>query len=144
MATYLAYANQRIHLTNAEFFAGGAAAPPNHRWLTEHPEVGYSLYEYHPDRSGVMFSSHRRPVMNMKPAADTWGFTPDSNIVAFLHRQELPFDVVTDEQLHAGPDALDGYRVIVTGSHPEYWSTAMLDRLGRNVHAALPCLGQGR
>lgn len=68
--------------------------------------------------------------MNLKPAADTWGFTPDTNIPAFLHHQEIPFDVVTDEQLHAeGIDALDGYRVIVTGSHPEYWSTLMLDAL---------------
>lgn len=130
VATYLAYANQRIHLTNAEFFSGGAPPPPNHVWLTEHPEVGYSMYEYHPDRSGVMFSSHRRPVMNMKPAADTWGFTPDTNIPAFLHDSDVPFDIVTDEQLHAeGSSALDGYRVILTGSHPEYWSTTMLDGL---------------
>ncbi len=130
VATYLAYANQRIHITNAEFFAGGAAPPPNHQWLVENPEVGYSMYEYHPDGSGVMFSSWRRPVMNMKPAADTWGFTPDSNIVGWLHHTGVDFDVVTDEQVHAeGGDALAGYRVLVTGSHPEYWSTDMLDAL---------------
>lgn len=130
VATYLAYANQRIHLTNRDFVPGGGPPPPNHRWLREHPEVGFSLYEYHSDKSGVMFSSRRRPVMNLKPAADTWGFTPDTNITAFLHQQGVDFDVVTDEQLHAeGDAALDGYRVIVTGSHPEYWSTAMLDTL---------------
>ena len=130
VATYLAYANQRIHLTNAEFFAGGAPPPANHRWLADNPGVGYSTYEYHPDRSGVMFSSRRRPVMNLKPGADGWGFTPDTNITAFLHHLGEPFDVVTDEQLHeAGPAALEGYRVIVTGSHPEYWSTPMLDTL---------------
>ncbi len=129
VATYLAYANQRIQLTNAEFFSGGAPPPPAHLWLQDHPEVGFSLYEYHHDRSGVMFSSRRRPVMNMKPDADGWAFTPDTNIVAFLHHVGVPFDVVTDEQLHEDPSALDGYRVIVTGSHPEYWSTAMLDRL---------------
>jgi len=130
MATYLAYANQRIHLTNSEFVPGGKPAPPNHLWLSENPEVGYSLYEYHPDRSGVMFSSHRRPVMNLKPAADTWGFTPDTNIVGWLHHTGVDFDIVTDEHLHAeGGAALDGYRVLVTGSHPEYWSTQMLDAL---------------
>lgn len=129
VATYLAYANQRIQLTNPEFFAGGAPPPPAHLWLRDHPEVGFSLYEYHHDRSGVMFSSRRRPVINMKPEADGWAFTPDTNIVAFLHHVGLPFDIVTDEQLHEDPSALDGYRVVVTGSHPEYWSTAMLDRL---------------
>jgi N,N-dimethylformamidase len=130
VATYLAYANQRIHLTNSDFVPGGAPPPPNHRWLRDHPEVGYSLYEYHSDNSGVMFSSRRRPVMNLKPGADTWGFTPDTNITAFLHHEGIGFDVVTDEQLHElGPEALEGYRVIVTGSHPEYWSTPMLDTL---------------
>lgn len=130
VATYLAYANQRVHLSNPELAPGDGPTPANHEWLRDHPEVGYSLYEYHSDRSGVMFSSHRRPVMNMKPAADTWGFTPDTNLLAFLHHREVDFDVVTDEQLHAeGATALDGYRVVVTGSHPEYWSTAMLDAL---------------
>ncbi len=130
VATYLAYANQRIHLTNPVLTPGGGATPPNHRWLRDHPEVGLSMYEYHSDRSGVMFSSRRRPIMNMKPAADTWGFTPDTNILAFLHHEGIDFDVVTDEQLHAeGVAALAGYRVVVTGSHPEYWSTFMLDGL---------------
>jgi N,N-dimethylformamidase len=130
MATYLAYANQRIHLTNPVLTPGGGPTPPNHAWLRDHPEVGFSMYEYHSDRSGVMFSSWRRPVMNLKPAADTWGFTPDTNILAFLHHLDVAFDVVTDEQLHAeGGAALDGYRVVVTGSHPEYWSTVMLDGL---------------
>jgi N,N-dimethylformamidase len=130
VATYLAYANQRIQITNSEFFAPGAPTPPHHRYVETHSEVGYSMYEYHPDRSGVMFSSHRRPVLNMKPGADGWAFTPDSNIVAFLHHVGLPFDVVSDEHLHTrGSSALDGYDVIVTGSHPEYWSTPMLDTL---------------
>ena len=132
VATYLAYANQRIHLTNDDFVPGQQSTPPNHRWLRDHPEVGFSLYEYHSDKSGVMFSSRRRPVMNLKPDADTWGFTPDTNITGFLHHLDVDHDVVTDEQLHAeGDAALDGYRVIVTGSHPEYWSTAMLDTLER-------------
>jgi N,N-dimethylformamidase len=132
MATYLAYANQRIHLTNRDFVPGGGPPPANHRWLRDHPEVGYSHYEYHSDRSGVMFSSRRRPVMNLKPGADTWGFTPDTNIIAFLDHLGIPVDMVTDEQVHdEGDDALAGYRVVVTGSHPEYWSTAMLDTLER-------------
>ncbi|MGI9616964.1 MAG: N,N-dimethylformamidase beta subunit family domain-containing protein [Acidimicrobiales bacterium] len=129
VATYLAYANQRIQLSNPDFFSGGAPSPPAHLWLRDHPEVGFSLYEYHHDRTGVMFSSRRRPVINMKPGADGWAFTPDTNIVAFLHHAEVRFDVVTDEQLHEDPTALDGYRVVVTASHPEYWSTAMLDGL---------------
>jgi N,N-dimethylformamidase len=77
-----------------------------------------------------MFSSRLRPVLNLRPGADGWGFTPDTDIVAFLDHAGIPFDVVTDEQLDAeGAAALAPYRVVVTGSHPEYWSTRMLDGL---------------
>ena len=38
--------------------------------------------------------------------------------------------MVTDEDLHEeGLDALAAYRVIVTGTHPEYYSTAMRDAM---------------
>ena len=38
--------------------------------------------------------------------------------------------MITDEDLHVqGLDRLAGYRVVITGSHPEYWSAAMLDAL---------------
>src|SRR6202007_1978604 len=40
------------------------------------------------------------------------------------------FDVATDEDLHfEGTELLSQYRVIVTGSHPEYWSDAMYTAL---------------
>ena len=39
-------------------------------------------------------------------------------------------DVIADEDVHGeGLEALSAYRVVVTGTHPEYWSTAMLDAL---------------
>src|SRR5258705_230452 len=41
-----------------------------------------------------------------------------------------PHDVFTDHDLHAdGAALLDGYRVLITGTHPEYWTHAMLDAL---------------
>jgi N,N-dimethylformamidase beta subunit-like, C-terminal len=128
-ATYLAYANQRLG------FSGGLFPPrkpsnANDRYLCDHPEVGLSLYEYHRDGSGVHFSSRLRPVLNLKPKGTPWSFTADSNITAWLTHIAQPFDVVTDEDLHRdGLDALAPYRVVVTGTHPEYYSTAMLDAL---------------
>ena len=77
-----------------------------------------------------MFSSRRRPVLSLRPGADGWNFTPDTDINAFLAHLEVGHDFVTDEDLHVeGVDAIAPYRVLVTGSHPEYWSTAMLDAL---------------
>jgi N,N-dimethylformamidase len=128
-ATYLAYANQRLG------FAGGIMgnrkpSNPEDAYLLDHPEVGYSLYEYHADGSGVHYSSRLRPILNMKPRTITWSFNADTNVVNWLKATGEPFDVITDEDLHReGTSLLEDYRVVVTGTHPEYYSTAMLDGL---------------
>ena len=129
-ATYMAYANHRMLIEGADFVGARTNLRPEHQYLVDHNNLGLSHYEKHPDGSGVMFSSRRRPVMQVRPGADGWNFTPDTDINAFLVRAQVDHDIVTDEDLHIdGYDALAPYRVIVTGSHPEYWSTAMLDAL---------------
>ena len=121
-ATYLAYANEVM-----SGFSKGAREP-NAQYLRDHPEVGYSLYAYHADRSGVHFSSRLRPILNLKPKTLTWSFNADTNITAWLEHTGIPFDVISDEDLHVdGTDALAGYDVVITGAHPEYYSTDMLD-----------------
>lgn len=56
--------------------------------------------------------------------------TADTNVTAWLGQTKLPHDVITDDALHEQGEALlSRYRVIVTGTHPEYWTTAMLDAL---------------
>ncbi|MCW2976965.1 MAG: hypothetical protein JWM06_2246 [Actinomycetia bacterium] len=95
-----------------------------------------SLYDCHADGSGVAFSSERRPIANLRPDYTLAGYdcpdglAADLCIVHWLTDRGTPFDVLTDHVLHAeGADALDPYRVVVTGSHPEYWSQEMLDAL---------------
>ena len=128
--TYMAYANHRMLFEGAEFVAARDRLRPEHDYLRHHVEVGPSLYEKHSDGSGVMFSSRRRPVLQLRPGADGWNFTPDTNVNAFLEHLGAGHDVIADEDLHAdGRDALSPYRVIVTGTHPEYYSTAMLDAI---------------
>lgn len=129
-ATYLAYANHRMTIDGSDFFPARNRLRPEFQWIKDHDEVGLSMYEYHPDGSGVIYSSRRRPILNLKPGADGWAFTADTNIAAFLERSGLGYDCLTDEDLHwEGGEALEGYRVVVTGSHPEYTSTRMLDAL---------------
>lgn len=129
-ATYIAYANHRMLFEGADFIGTRTRLRDEHAYVRAHPELGRSMYEKHPDGSGVMFSSRRRPVLNLRPGADGWNFTPDTDINAFLHHTEIGHDVIADEDIHAdGFAALAPYRVIVTSSHPEYWSTTMLDAL---------------
>ncbi len=128
--TYMAYANHRMLFEGADFIATRSRLRPEHEYLRHHPEVGRSTYEKHTDGSGVMFSSRRRPVLQLRPGADGWNFTPDTDINAFLDHLQVGHDILADEDVHAeGIDALTPYRVIVTGTHPEYWSTRMLDAL---------------
>lgn len=129
-ATYIAYANHRMLFEGADFIGTRTRLRPEHDYIRSHPELGRSMYEEHPDGSGVMFSSRLRPVLNLRPGADGWNFTPDTDINAFLEQTEIGHDVIADEDVHAeGLAALAPYRVIVTCSHPEYWSTTMLDAL---------------
>lgn len=128
--TYMAYANHHMLFEGADFVGARTKLRPEHAYVRDHPELGRSHYEKHPDGSGVMFSSRNRPVLQLRPGADGWNFTPDTDINAFLEHLEVGHDVIADEDVHHdGVAALAPYRVIVTGSHPEYWSTEMLDAL---------------
>lgn len=127
-ATYLAYANQTLHLRAGSIMGDPPERPcDNDAFLLEHPEFGLSQYDYHGDGHGVVFSSAHRPILNLKGVGMPWGFGMDTMINAFLERNGYEFDVITDQDLHEqGRDLLGRYRVVMTGSHPEYWSTAML------------------
>ncbi len=128
-ATYLAYANQHLGFSNGVYVQREPRFA-NEAYLAAHPEVGRSLYDHHRDGSGVHFSSRLRPMLNLKPKGMPWSFDADTNLIAWLHRIGQPFDVITDEVLHRdGAAALEGYRAVITGTHPEYYSTAMLDGL---------------
>ncbi|MSO54509.1 MAG: N,N-dimethylformamidase [Rhodospirillales bacterium] len=126
-ATYLAYANIRLNLTRGAPFG---IRTNNEAMLAAHQEFGSSCYETHSDGSGVVFSTHRRPVLNLKAKACRWAFPADTDITAWMARHGHDFDIVTDDALHAeGLDLIRRYRVVVTGTHPEYVSTPMFDAL---------------
>lgn len=141
-ASYMAYGNNRLALdcSATEIGMGRLIELTDmHLFLQEHPEYGLSLYETHGDGSGVMYSSRLRPLVDFAPkvrnvlggtGSGLWQFNADTHILAWLEHVDEPFDVITDEDLHAeGLALIRDYGVIVTGTHPEYYSTAMLDAL---------------
>ena len=89
-----------------------------------------SLYSTHTDGSGVAYSSRLRPITNMRPKIDTrnpWQFMADTHLVDWLEVKGFTVDVVTDHDLHAeGAALLEPYNVVLTGTHPEYYSWEML------------------
>src|SRR5207244_2624348 len=54
----------------------------------------------------------------------------DLHLINWMEAKAFKYDVITDHDLDAeGMSVLAPYKVIVTGSHPEYWSGKMLDSM---------------
>jgi N,N-dimethylformamidase len=137
--TYMAYANERMywnegyHEKRARVTPLETEPPDLDRYMAEHRELGLSLYDVHSDGSGCSYSSRLRPILNMRPKYRAWRlhdsprhFAADLYAIAWLEASGIAYDVITDEDVHAeGADLLAGYRVVLTGSHPEYHTEAM-------------------
>ncbi|MDX8510026.1 N,N-dimethylformamidase beta subunit family domain-containing protein [Mesorhizobium captivum] len=137
--TYLAYANHPRGNFDEAYVKRRSAwhAYPNHP--AEYPGFGRSLYNFHPDGSGIMFSSMLRPLLNMRPGylayVDDRGsglrtFPADMHLIAWCAAKDIAVDVVTDHDLEAeGSEALDEYALVLTVTHPEYQSARTLDAI---------------
>jgi N,N-dimethylformamidase len=56
-------------------------------------------------------------------------FSADLLLLRWLQRRRIEYDVLTDHDLNEDPSLLDDYWVLLTGSHPEYATSAILDGL---------------
>ena len=140
--SYIAYANHAEHIT-----ARGVEVLMNRMvhfghsdlYMYEHPELGGSLYDTHADGSGVAYSSRLRPILNFTAQYHSWlgghgsavyQYNADTHFFDWLEHQGVEYDVITDEDLHReGYELIRDYQVVMTGTHPEYHSTAMWDAM---------------
>ena len=107
----------------------------------EHRDYGLSTYNYHTDQSGISIATWKRPMLNVRLGYLTYPyeeirasglrhFPADSHLNAWLETKGYDYDIITDWELHhEGVDLLKRYRVVLTGSHPEYHTGQMLDAL---------------
>lgn len=137
--TYLAYANERM-LDQGFATSGALGRPPETHpsddELRRHPEWGISFYDVHPGGVGCHLASWLRPMPNLRPDYRMWlqgaprGLGADLYLIDWLTVKGISHDVLTDEDLHEeGLPLLSRYNVVLTGSHPEYWTTRMLDAM---------------
>ncbi len=113
--TYLAYANFRTAIPSL-----------------------LSVYDHHSDDSGVCYASYLRPLLDLNPKYCSQ-FTTDGlpyprhlcadlYLIDWMEAKGYRYDVITDEDLHLeGSSILAPYKVVITGSHPEYYSYKMLN-----------------
>ncbi len=107
------------------------------------PQFGLSCYSRHSDGSGSSIVSMHRPMLDTRPrqislmdpcpeGSGTGRIAADSYIESWLLAETADHDVMTDHDLHdEGFDGLSGYRVLVTGEHPEYLSERMMEAIER-------------
>ncbi|MGE3831234.1 MAG: N,N-dimethylformamidase beta subunit family domain-containing protein, partial [Parvibaculaceae bacterium] len=131
-ATYLAYANSHDHYEDpvAERCHGLTVLGPADLFLMQRRDFGLSTYDHHRDGSGSCWSSRLRPILNIRPKRALWSLNADFHITDWLEAIGQDYDVIDDETLHhEGVSLLDRYACVVTGTHPEYCSAAMLKAL---------------
>lgn len=138
--SYLAYGNEHNSWANPIPATPGldeilASVGSRDRYAAEHQLK--SIYELHTDGSGVAYASRLRPIVNMRAdygmpllLGGPHQFPADMQLLQWLDHLDTGYDIITDEDLHhEGRALLRDYRVVLTGSHPEYWTEAMLDGL---------------
>ncbi|KAK7224815.1 hypothetical protein V2G26_012818 [Clonostachys chloroleuca] len=138
--TYLAYANEHMYdetkSTHISFPEGvQLVTSDNYHKMVRRHDLGLAIYDLHSDGSGVVYSTTKRPILNVRPDYIHWGFqrprefSADLLMVGFLEKHFGDgYDILTDHDLHLrGPAVLAQYDVVISGSHPEYPSFESLD-----------------
>jgi N,N-dimethylformamidase len=93
------------------------------------------IYDEHADGTPVNYATRRKPTRSGDPSQGIrpWGthnLPADLYLIDWLRHRGQDHDVLCDQDLHQhGADALRPYRCVMLGSHPEYWTSAMLSGL---------------
>ena len=99
---------------------------------------GFSTYNRHRDGSGIAFPpacgradlAARLPHLQRRAGSGLRHHPADSAPHRLARRMDVAFDVITDHDLDdKGVELLRPYKVVLTGSHPEYHTEGTLDAL---------------
>ncbi len=127
-ATYMAYSNARFMWEKVLWEVQRERSTEfgrEEQILVAHPELGASSYDQYLDGTNVTSVSWRRPNLDMR-AGQCRGeaYPSDLRLIDWLERSGYRYEVCTDDDLDgAGSDLLSSYRVVLSGTHPEYASS---------------------
>jgi N,N-dimethylformamidase len=130
ICSYLAYSNDNLVADSviAQLLKGSVPMiAASDLTLNVHREMGLSCYSVHSDGSGVFYSSRLRPIINIRPkyrhwlSPSLWQFNADLHLTDWLEQKGIKYDVYSDFELEKeGVGLLQNYKVVMTGTHPEY------------------------
>ena len=99
-------------------------------FLARHPDLGKGTYRYHPDGSQCRHASQKHPNLMLQLQSGYSKLAADLYIADLLQASGLDVDIITDDLLNReGVELLQGYRVVMTGHQPEYYTHHMRDAL---------------
>jgi N,N-dimethylformamidase len=139
--SYLAYSNSTLDPEPFEFLA---SLCPLRNMRVQLAEFGYiekswlkSTYNNHRDGSGICHVTMLRPSLtSMRPNHrgrlndSPHQLAADLHLIDWLEAKRIPYDVITDHDLHLeGAALLESYTAVLSGTHAEYWSVEMLEGL---------------
>jgi N,N-dimethylformamidase len=135
--SYLAYANDH-NAADKELQKSLDIGPdfvypsqPEDQYMIDHHLGG--LYDLHTDGTPLVYSSYLRPILNMRPSylqplinnghGDPHQLGADLHLIDWLEHFGYEYHVATDGDVdREGIGCLSNYKVVLTGTHPEYWS----------------------
>jgi N,N-dimethylformamidase len=145
ICSYLAYSNDNLATDSviAQLLRGAVPLiQVADLTVNEHREFGLSLYSVHSDGSGVFFSSRLRPIMNIRPkyrhwlTPSLWQFNADLHLTDWLAQKGIKVDIYSDADLEReGVGLLNRYKVVLTGTHPEYSTEKHIDAFSAYQHS---------
>ena len=137
--TYQIYGNHRRGVSDHKFRERMRIWGATTNLPDDHSDYAHSTYNLHTDGSGVSYASRLRPIMTMRPGFLTFDdphgsgirhFPADTHLIDWLEAMDHDVDIITDEDLDdEGLDLIAPYKVVLTGSHPEYHTKGTLDAL---------------
>lgn len=137
-ATYMAYSNARFTWEKVNWEVQrdrGVKLGRSEQILLDHPELGASSYDQYLDGNNITLVSWLRPNLDMRSAQRREeNYPSDLHLIAWLEEQGYRYDVITDHDLdQEGVELLGRYRLVVTGTHPEYVSSRSVSALEQFV-----------
>lgn len=120
---YLAYQNISIGATAPGNYKSHNFNVPAYEFMEANPRFATGgVYNQHVDGTYFIWGSPHRPDLHMKPdGLVIYNFSQDTHATAFLEREGIAYDVITDELVdREGVGLLSKYDVVISSSHPEY------------------------
>jgi N,N-dimethylformamidase len=126
-ATYMAYSNARFTWERVNWEVqceSSVVLGRSEQILLDHTELGASSYDQYLDGTNIVHVSWRRPNLDMRVAQKRGeNYPSDLRLIEWLHGHGYRYEVAVDTDLDIlGSRLLDKYRVVLTGTHPEYVS----------------------